>query len=522
MAKIYKIHPGIGIARVGKSEHGYFLAAETPGGRPLELSDTAETAFTGYKDNAHLMRRQGARFRIFEYNRNATGQETLVGEITAANAKIEWSVSLASRKAAGPMMRDDGHDGEEEIVVPGTGFRNDAPAGYTRDDLVASINLTATGMSFRPGSKPMAKFLKKDFYIGEVRTDFLGRLVVLGGMGDSRTWTAPPSNLVDFLNNKGWHDDITDGPVDAKITLNGSQQAVDAVGAWVVVGPPDFAPDITPITTLYDIAIQAHVGDAIGTVSYPMDIAPILERAARYYWVNEVGRDYFVAIQEALDEPSRLKDPSDANRQHRQDVADIITGIREQIISYRMTARQKALLERWAIGNFVPGPDPGRPEPNAAELIDASALAKAVGGGFFPGIEAGLLLRQSAIYSEFCRLTRSDFKDDEGTGSVRRLRPGSLTEGMACPWQADFMQCLGAWWPAQRPDVSRFTEAGAEQTRQWDRRLRTGTGGNHPSRKAMVDHFAQLGVIVEMKDANGRTVYGEKGRDPSLDVDTGA
>lgn len=36
MAKIYKIHPGIGIARVGKSEHGYFLAAETPGGRPLE------------------------------------------------------------------------------------------------------------------------------------------------------------------------------------------------------------------------------------------------------------------------------------------------------------------------------------------------------------------------------------------------------------------------------------------------------------------------------------------------------
>ncbi len=31
------------------------------------------------------------------------------------------------------------------------------------------------------------------------------------------------------------------------------------------------------------------------------------------------------------------------------------------------------------------------------------------------------------------------------------LEPGSMTQGMAEPWQADFNACGRFWWPAQRP-----------------------------------------------------------------------
>ena len=44
--KVYKIHPGIGIARVGRSNNGFFLASESPdGGAPFELDDNGEVPF---------------------------------------------------------------------------------------------------------------------------------------------------------------------------------------------------------------------------------------------------------------------------------------------------------------------------------------------------------------------------------------------------------------------------------------------------------------------------------------------
>ena len=124
-----------------------------------------------------------------EYEQDLAGQQTLIREITADEAKIDWVVRLASRKAAGVAMdgnlrRDDGRPG---VVTPGTNFRNEPPQGMVRDDLVASIKLDATGKNFKSSLKPMATFLKKPFYIGEAATDAAGRLVVLGGMGASAT-----------------------------------------------------------------------------------------------------------------------------------------------------------------------------------------------------------------------------------------------------------------------------------------------------------------------------------------------
>jgi L-lysine epsilon oxidase-like protein len=513
VAKIYKIHPGIGIARVGRSDKGYFLAPEILGGKPIELSQNGDAPFTGYKDSTHLMRRQGARFRVLEYDTDG-GQETFVREITADDATIEWMVTLASRKAAGVLMDTDRIDDEgKQIVTPGTGFRNAPPSGFTRDDLSASVNLTAAGRNFVANPAPTANFLGKPFYIGEARTDAAGRLVVLGGLGVSETWTTPASPLTEFLNNEGWHDDIADGPVQAKITLTGASTPVDAKRAWVLTAPPDFAPDISPITTLYDVAEDAHLGPLVGTVSFTMDIEPLFQRFAGYFWINEAGKDFWQGMQELLSAPDTLTDNSAANRPNRTQVFEFFVEGIKTLNDFRLTKRQLDSLERWEAGTFVPGDDAARPATHLGHALDRGALTRGVGGGFFPGIEAGLLMRESTLYSELCRFTEESFTDFGGVQNT--LTAGLLTSRMACPWQADFMECVHAWWPAQRPDVARFDRQGNAQLVQWDRGVRSGGSASNANRKNMVDRFARLGVIDPIEVQN-QTVFAEIGRDPAL------
>jgi hypothetical protein len=507
--KRYKIHPAIGFARVGKSDAGFFLAPERANGGPIELDDHGEVAFTGYKDATHLMRRQGARFRVYEYEEVA-GQSTLLREITADDAKIEWRVRLVCGKAGGVRMDPGGMDADgAAIVLPGNEFRNQPPVGMTRADLVATVDLTATGKNSKPAALPQARLLQSDLYIGEARTDHAGRLVVLPGKGEAKTWTTPASQLVNFLNNPGWYDDIADGPVDAKLTFaNGD--VFDAAGAWVVTGPPDFAPNITAITTLYDVAVHAALGE-LAVVSYPMDVAPILERAASYHWVNDAADEHWQALRDFLADPAQLADPSPAAEALRRSVADSVFKGAAVLDDFRLTKRQIRALERWADGDFVPGADSARPALNEGEELDRAALERCVGGGFFPGIEAGLPLRATDIYSEPCRLTRGKFTDHDGT--ARQLEAGLLTSRMACPWQADFVECRLEWWPAQRPDVARFAADGTEVLQIWDKGIRIGNAANH--RKNMVDHFARLGVIEPIV-VGGKTVFAQKGRDPSL------
>jgi hypothetical protein len=205
MTKVYKIHPGMGFARVGRSTLGFFLAGETPGGQPIDIDFAGnEVAFSGYKDPTKIMRRQGARFRIYEYDRDdASGSLTLVLEITAAEADIKWSVSLTSAKAEGKLMQMIiGADGKRTIV-PSAQNRNEPPAGFTRADLKASVNLTVSGRNAgpAPGTEPVGRIVGKDLLIGEARTDSAGRLIVLAGRGQSASWETPAMPMPEYLNN---------------------------------------------------------------------------------------------------------------------------------------------------------------------------------------------------------------------------------------------------------------------------------------------------------------------------------
>src|SRR5207245_4211012 len=93
-------------------------------------------------------------------------------------------------------------------------------------------------------------------------------------------------------------DDVSDGPVRARLSLHGTGQVVDAVAAWVIVTPPDYAPEISNLVTLYDVLYDVAVNTrqilpAPATISYRKHIRPILERALGYQWVNGQAREGF-------------------------------------------------------------------------------------------------------------------------------------------------------------------------------------------------------------------------------------
>jgi hypothetical protein len=88
--------------------------------------------------------------------------------------------------------------------------------------------------------------------LGELRLDESGHLLFLGGHGTSGSTANPPVDIDEYANNDTWFDDVSDGSVKARIKLvDGS--SIDADGAWVTVGPPDFAPSVGNAVTLYDL-----------------------------------------------------------------------------------------------------------------------------------------------------------------------------------------------------------------------------------------------------------------------------
>ena len=89
MATVYKIHPSIGIARVGNSPDEFFIGPERIGEHPAPAG--------GFKDAQCRVKRQAARFRIYAHHDNGT-----VEEITDAEADITWTVHLVNKKAAHP------------------------------------------------------------------------------------------------------------------------------------------------------------------------------------------------------------------------------------------------------------------------------------------------------------------------------------------------------------------------------------------------------------------------------------
>ena len=266
---IYRIHPAIGIARLGNlgPDAGFIVGPEIPGAGPTEGLTGHEVA--QFKVNG-LIKPQAARFRVFEY-RWINGVLTPVGEVLAGAGGVQainWTVHLANRKAS--FYVEDGPFGE---AAPAGDLRN--PAAADRNALESDFGpRTISGMNavpqpFTPTTSPVNYPTRQVYgpfgapvidYLGQLRTDSAGRVLVFGGEGRSASSLSPPQPLTHWSNNNFWFDDIADGPVTATVTIDDTVVPMDAAGgAWVLVAPPDFAPELEAPVSLYDVLYDMAV-----------------------------------------------------------------------------------------------------------------------------------------------------------------------------------------------------------------------------------------------------------------------
>lgn len=504
----FEIHPAIGVARVGNSERA-FLGPE-PG-----LAAPAK-----YRDSSGRLLRQAARFRVFSCERDPDGRLRSATEITADQARIEWTVHLVNAKGAAEEFPPVAARRAAATIR----LRN--PGHRDRGALVIDPGPRTVG----PGQRAVldtGTFLGTAVPLGEVRCEADGRLVVLGGRGTS-DFVSPdgaPVPISNFANNDNWYDDVADGPVTARVSFPDGRQ-VDAEPARVVVAPPDFAPGLTNLVTLYDVGFHAAVERGWrrppARPSFSLHVQPVLQRVLGYQWLLQLGRQghgpdaglgNFASRWAQLADPSKeqaslrslvvsfLRDPAEPVRDgdfgfmprlHHSQYQAFPTAV------LRLTPTQYAVLQQWAAGEFVGDlDDPPRLEEQLPDALDRTALEACSGGPFYPGIEVGQVMADPATYTEPFRV------------DPRSHPPGALTAGNAVPWQADFLACsvdaqpqLG-WWPAQRP-YQVLTRVDSDTTRFWDRGV-TGYLG-------MVEQWHRLGVVVERERPDGSTVFVESER----------
>ena len=119
-----------------------------------------------------------------------------------------------------------------------------------------------------------------------------GSLLFFAGDGISRA-LVPSSLNTDFADNSNWYDDICDGRITATLTLKNSAEKIcldqTENSAWIATAPPNYAPQIEPLVTLYDMVTGASYDDASlqNIKTQFSDVFPILYRLYRMQWVNQ-------------------------------------------------------------------------------------------------------------------------------------------------------------------------------------------------------------------------------------------
>ncbi|GAB3002046.1 LodA/GoxA family CTQ-dependent oxidase [Saccharothrix stipae] len=514
----YRIHPAIGVARVGDAAADeFFLGPEVPDrfGRMGEPG-TGKTV-PPHKVGGRI-RRQAQRFRVFEYTESG-GVWTASREITADLADVvnlTWTVDLANRKAS--FFEFDGLSGSPLLPrQPKRVRRNEAQADRRKLRIVPGprsiAGRAARGVEFRKGTStnPAAEQWPDPApspaleYLGELRTDARGRLIVIGGAGVVAKQAGAP-DIAQYANNDMWFDDVSDGPVNAvlRLRVGGGMTTVPVRGAWVLVGPPDFAPGIPPTVTLWDVLVDLAVrriplpedeavfgtGGALARLtamakdlgrgpslsrykpSFDEDVAPILRQAVLPGWVFEQLQGFHTAMGagglpaarwEALSDPAtpndarlavfqRLRKPGTAglgaDNMPQLLGDDPYNNLRTKRWGLSLTTTQYAIMEAWAGGRFVKSARPPAslltpvgPGMVTPDGMDRAAAQSVSGGAFYPGIEVGWQIREPELFAEPFRIKHGAPSKYVGDARGRTVVAGHFTRQMALPWIADFLQC---------------------------------------------------------------------------------
>ncbi len=457
--------------------------SETPG---VPSNSDDGTTFKSFRDGQGRILRQGARFRIFAYSKDDNGALSAPQEVSISDdiVGIEWRVHMANRKAS--FFTFYGQEGASDNYAARTNLPpnhqikrpDDQPQrDNLRNAAVASAD-RINNLDIDPGEQlistaqpaPVELTNKKDLIpiksLGTLLLDEKGRLVVLGGYGESNSTASQPI-IDEYANNDTWFDDASDGSVKARIRFRDGT-TVDADPAWVIVGPPDFAPGIGNVVrlfdTLWDTAVrgvdfqnpvpptpamnsllaqkqkwQANGGKSLSGFkpSFTNDIYPLLKRAMGVRDVHISGTtgnpNYHKRL---LGNWGLLATNSPEGARLRNGIMFMMRDPDDQIVKWdamprglgdeytaldanpdspsprsflSLTRIQLALLREWGAGNFIedwPGAEPTftpKPDPSPDDL-DYAAAENCVGGPFYPGIDVSWLIRVKDLFSEPFRL----------------------------------------------------------------------------------------------------------------------
>lgn len=326
----FRIYPSIGIARMGNGPAKKDQVIFSPEIPWENLYDDKQNYRT--KDGA--LKKQAQRFYIYECDDKGKPMHM----INPKDYDIDWSVEVANKK---PFWYDFNNSLDlsvvannqnlsptfvEKKIAPGVGAKRRNPnvldqgiqhkGGYDyRKELVNSppaVHVHADQkrqeikgkFPYTPGKKLslLASSLKataKQVNLGTAEYD-KGTLIFYPADGISASLNASDLNT-DFADNSNWYDDICDGRITAKIThkktrkthhLSDSESA-----AWVASAPPDYAPQIQPISTMYDLVC----GAANDTYSPELSLVfPMMYRLYRMQWVN-LGDFLAPSFRETMD-----------------------------------------------------------------------------------------------------------------------------------------------------------------------------------------------------------------------------
>ncbi|SIO44683.1 hypothetical protein SAMN05444166_4798 [Singulisphaera sp. GP187] len=317
MQPIYRIHPGIGVARLGNSPSEFYLGPETPGGLPIACDSNGNPRLTPngnahvtvdkFKDADGRVKRQAARFEVYVYDdQSPEGRPLKLGDPIQGGGNsgklvdIQWRVYLANKKSAWYEFQQ--LDGEHGYASDHPLRNKDVTESSARQRLVIDpgpriVNRTnRREASFDRGGgniyaatfpPPLAPHSIDT--LGDLKTDDEGRLLVLGGHGHSGTYKGADfgqPRIDSYANTDGWFDDTSDGPVMARLVMDSEEvtaiRFVDVEAAsWVVVGYPRYAPQILDMVTLDDViadlairefADQLNIYGIIGTFDHPAPV----------------------------------------------------------------------------------------------------------------------------------------------------------------------------------------------------------------------------------------------------------
>ena len=527
----FRIYPSIGVARVGNSSE-FYIGPESPG-------VVSETKLRGADKG---IKKQAARFRIYEIEVDANGNETVVREVVESSSiSIEWQVSLANRKAAASQIFGKGNG--TLTRSPDARLRNES---YERNPLViesqgkvsgANSAVKNLGGEIKFVRSGVVEYARNAIELGSLATDSKGRLLVIGGDGVSDC--KPGSSLLSFADNDGWFDSVSDGPVGANLNIDGVQLAV--VPAWVVVTVPRYAPFCYGMVTWFDQAVAMARTSLDGTftpprtTSFTKDVYPVLRRSdllsTTHFSAHALGTPAGLSSRERIEQFRNSREarltvkqwlsPLDATSEGPQELAvrengghfmpKLYSGSNPRAfkpeddlwIFLSLTKYQLAHIDRWVEGNYEDDWTGNEPISVAfdqlpitaqpAKLTEA-ALESCVGGSFFPGIEATYDIARRTTYHSNSHL-RQEFRIETGK------EPGVLTEKMALPWQADFADCEENWWPSQRPVLIKKANG---QSAKWSRGI--DAPNDETRHRNMVAYWINLGFIVRNTDGEFREV----------------